>query len=131
TADFVICRSSPKFLFELAGGAQELVHTLVHVDRNSDGPGLVGNGAGDSLADPPRGVSRKFVAAAIFELVGRTHEADIAFLNQVQQVKSAIHVFLGDRNYQAEIGFDEVLLGALSFGFAMTNYSQAVAQLGE
>ena len=114
-ADFFVGRSAAQFLFELARGAQELVHALVHVNRNADGAGLVGDGARDGLANPPGGVGRELVAAAVFELVGGAHQADVAFLDQVQQVQAAVDVLLGDRNHQAEVGLDQVLLGALGF----------------
>ena len=130
-ANFVICRSTAEFLLQLARGAQELVHALVHVNGNADGAGLVGDGAGDGLADPPGGVGGKLVAAAVFELVGGAHEADIAFLDEVEQVKSAVHVFLGDGDHQAEVGLDQVFLGALGFGFAVADDGQAVLQFGK
>src|ERR1035441_8051859 len=93
-ADFVIGRYAAQFLFKLACGAQELVHALVNVHRNADGAGLVGDGARNGLANPPSGVSRKLVAAPVFKLVGGAHQADIAFLNQIQQVKATVHIFL-------------------------------------
>src|SRR5271170_907559 len=68
-ADFVVGRDAAKFLFELAGGAQELVHALVHVHRNTNGAGLVGDGARDGLANPPGCVGGELVATPVFELV--------------------------------------------------------------
>src|ERR1035441_1772043 len=130
-ANFVICRSAAQFLLQFARCPQELVHAFVHVHRDADGAGLVGDGAGYGLPDPPRGVGRKLVTAAIFELVGGAHEADIAFLDQVQEVKSAVHVFLGNGDDQAEVGLDQVLFGPLGFGFAMTDYGQAVLEFGQ
>jgi len=64
-------------------------------------------------------------------LSAAAHQTDIAFLNQVEQVQAAIDVFLGDRNDQPEIGFDQVFLGALGFDFAMTNHGGGVAQIGK
>src|ERR1700686_3367510 len=42
-----------EFLDELAAGGDQLVDRLDHVHRNADGAGLIGDGAGDGLADPP------------------------------------------------------------------------------
>ncbi len=39
------------------------------MDRNPDGPGLIGDRAGDRLADPPGGVGGELVTAPVFELV--------------------------------------------------------------
>ena len=60
-------------------------HGFDHVDRNADRAALVGHGAGDRLANPPRGVGAELEAAAIFELVDRPHQAGVAFLDQVQE----------------------------------------------
>src|SRR5262245_9815233 len=51
--DLLRRRFAPELLDELARGADELVDGLDHVHRNADGPGLVRDGAGDGLADPP------------------------------------------------------------------------------
>ena len=67
---------------------------------NANRSGLVGNGAGDGLAYPPRCVRRELIAAAILELIDRLHQADIAFLDQVEELQAAVGVFLGDRGYK-------------------------------
>src|ERR1700730_6386077 len=36
-ADFIVGRHAPQLFFELAGGAQKLIHALVHVNGNADG----------------------------------------------------------------------------------------------
>src|SRR5579884_724676 len=89
-ADFVIGGSAAEFLLELTGSAEELVHALVHVHRNADGAGLVGDGARNGLTNPPCGVGRELVAAAVFELVGGAPQADVAFLNQLEQMQAAV-----------------------------------------
>src|SRR5262249_5019544 len=45
-----------EFLHKLARGANQLVNSLDHVDRNTDGAGLVGNSTRNGLADPPGGI---------------------------------------------------------------------------
>ena len=127
--DFVVGRSAAQLFFKLTSRPQELVHRLVHVNGNADGARLIGNGARDRLADPPGRVGRKFVAAPVFEFVGGAHQADVAFLNQVQQVQAAVDVFLGHRNHQPQVGFHQIFLGALGFDFAVTDHRKRVAQL--
>jgi len=68
------------------------------VHRDADGAGLVGDGTGDRLANPPRRVGREFVTTPPFELVDRLHQTDIAFLNEVKELQAAVCVFLCDRN---------------------------------
>ena len=64
------------------------------MNGNANSPGLVRDGARDGLPDPPRRIRGKLVAAPVFELIGRAHQSDVALLDEVQQVKSAIHVLL-------------------------------------
>jgi hypothetical protein len=85
------------------------------VDRDADGAGLVGDGAGDGLPDPPRGVGGELVAAAVFEFVDRLHQADVAFLDQVEELQAAVRVLLGDRDDEAEVGLDHLGLGLMCF----------------
>ncbi len=85
---------------------------------NTDGTGLVRDGTRDGLANPPGRVGREFITAPIFELVDRLHQADIAFLNQVQELQTAVRIFLGDRNHEAQVGLDHFLLRAARLGLA-------------
>src|SRR3546814_11053036 len=62
-----------------------LFDRLDHVDRDADGAGLVGDRAGDRLENPPGGVGRELVAAAVFELIDRLHEDDITFMNKIKE----------------------------------------------
>ena len=86
--------------------------------RNTNRTGLVGNRARNRLANPPRGVGRKLVTAAIFELIHGLHQADVAFLNQIQELKTTVGVFLRDRNDETKIGFDELALRLVGFALA-------------
>ena len=92
-------------------GADDLVDRLDHVHRDADGARLVGDRAGDRLADPPGGVGRELVAAPVLELVDRLHQADVALLDQVQELQAAVGVFLGDGDHQAQVRLDHLLLG--------------------
>lgn len=89
-------RSAAVLLLELAGDRADLRDLLGHVDRHADGPRLVGQGAGDRLADPPCGIGAELVAAAPVELLGRLHQAHAAVLDQVAEGHAVMHVLLGD-----------------------------------
>ena len=74
---------------------------------------------------------REFVAAAIFELIDRLHQADIAFLDQVQELQAAIGVFLGDGDDQAQIGLDHFLLGDAGFALALLHRLDVAAEFAD
>ena len=116
---------------ELAAGADQLVDRLDHVHRDADGARLVGDRAGDRLADPPGRVGREFVAAAIFELIDRLHQADIAFLDEVEELQAAVGVFLGDRDDEAEVGLDHFLLGDARLALGLLDLVDDAAELAE
>src|ERR671917_197365 len=85
---------------------------IASFSASSSGVGsrLIGDRAGDRLPDPPRGVGRELVAAAVLELVDRLHQADVAFLDEVEELQPAVGVLLRDRHHQAEVRFHQLLL---------------------
>ncbi len=97
--------------------------------RNADGAGLVGDRARDGLANPPRGVRGELVAAAPLEFVDGFHQADVAFLNQVEELQSAVRVLLRDRYDQAKVRFDQFFLRLFGFRFAANDHLNRALQL--
>src|SRR5829696_1578626 len=95
---------------ELALRAADLVELLDHVDRDADRAGLVGERAGDRLADPPRRVGGELEALAVVELLRGAHQAERALLDEVQERQALVAVVLGDRDDQAQVGLDHLLL---------------------
>ena len=86
---------APVLLEEAAVLAHQLVDGLHHVHRYADGAGLVGYGPGDGLTYPPSGIGAELVTLAVIELLHGADEADVAFLNQVQQGHATPDVLLG------------------------------------
>ena len=80
------CGFATQFLNEAPARTDLLVDRLDHVHGHADRARLVGDGSGDGLPNPPRGVRREFVAATPFKLLDRLHEPDIALLNQVEEL---------------------------------------------
>src|SRR5271154_5458631 len=119
-----------KLLHELTAGADELVDGLDHVHRDTDGAGLVRDGAGDGLTDPPGGIGREFVTATVLELVDGLHEADVALLNEVEELKTAVGVLLRDGDDEAKVGLDELALGALGIHVALDHLALRALEVG-
>ena len=103
--------SRPELGDELALGAADLVELLDDVDRDADRARLVGQRAGDRLADPPGRVGRELEALAVVELLRRADEAERALLDEVQERQALVAVVLGDRDDQAQVRLDHLLLG--------------------
>jgi hypothetical protein len=62
------------------------------------------------LADPPGRVRRELVALAPVELLGGAHEADRPLLDQVEERQPLVAVALGDRDDEAQVRLDHLLL---------------------
>src|SRR5262249_19781026 len=107
----------------------QLVDRLDHVDRDADGPRLIGDRARDRLANPPRRVGRELVPAAVLELVDRLHQTDVAFLNQVEELQPAVGVLLRNRDDQPQVGFDELLFRLLGLPLAAHDRVERPLQL--
>ena len=105
--------SRPELADQHALGAADLVELLDDVDRDPDRAALVGERAGDRLADPPGGVGRELEAAAPVELLDGAHQAERALLDQVEEGQAAAAVALGDRDDEPQVGLDHLLLGRL------------------
>src|SRR3954454_5121871 len=73
-------RLAIQLLCEHAAGTHDLAYLLGHVDREPDGPPLIGERTRDRLPDPPRRVGRKLVAQLVVELLDRADQAEIALL---------------------------------------------------
>ena len=103
------------FLNELLLNTHQFVDGLDHVDRDTNGACLVSNRTGDGLADPPGSVGGKLVTAAVFKFFYSLHEAHVAFLNKVEEGEATVGVFLGDRDDEAQVGFNHFCLCLVGF----------------
>ncbi len=85
--------------------------------RDADGAGLVGDGPGDGLADPPRGVGGELIPPSVVELLHRPNEPDVPLLGQIEERHPVRRVPLGDRDHQAKVRLDQPLPGQPAIGF--------------
>jgi hypothetical protein len=99
------------------------------VDRDADRPRLVGDRAGDRLADPPRRVGRELVAAAVLELVDAFIRPMLPFLNQVAELQPAVRILFAIEDDQPEVGLDQLLLRLLRPVLAAQNRVERLLQL--
>ncbi len=76
--------------------------------RQANNTTLLGQGACDALSDPPRGVRAELAATAVVELFHGLHQAQVTFLDQVQEWYPLAHVALGDTHHQPCVGLDQV-----------------------
>ena len=111
-------RLAAQALHQQARHPLQLVDRLHHMDRDANRPALVGNRTRQRLPNPPRRVSRELEAALVFELVYRPHQANIAFLDKVEESQPVVRVTLGKAHHQPQVGFRQFLLGAPALGLA-------------
>src|SRR5262249_22847651 len=90
----------------------------------TNGASLIGDGASDRLSDPPGRIGGKLITAAPLKLVNRFHQADIAFLYQIQKLQTAIRILLGDRDHQTQIRLNQFALCLTGLLFAGRNRLQ-------
>jgi hypothetical protein len=109
-ADLLGSGLAAEFLEQLALDAHEFVDGLDHMHRDADGARLVGDGARDGLADPPRRVRGELEALRVVELLDRADQAQVAFLDKVQEQHAAAHIALCDGDDQAQVRLDKLLL---------------------
>src|SRR6516164_937390 len=75
------------YLFEhLPTRTHDLVDNLNHVNGHTNGARLIRERAADRLSNPPGGVGRKLKSAPILEFVDGLQQADVAFLDQVEEL---------------------------------------------
>src|SRR6266403_2008492 len=115
----------------LARLTHDFADALHHVDGDADRARLVGDRARDRLPDPPRGIGRELVAAAILEFVDRLHQADIAFLDQVEELQAAVGVFLGDGDDEAQVRLHHLFLGLPRLALALLHHLHDLAELAD
>ena len=98
---------------------------------DADGARLIGERAADRLPDPPGGIGRKLIAAPVVKLVDRPHQADVAFLNEVEELQTAVGVFLGDRDDEAQVCLHHFLLRLARLALALLHYMHDLAELAD
>ena len=83
--------------------------------------GLIRDRSRNCLSNPPRSVRGKLVSASIFKFINRLHQADIAFLNKVQELKPTIGVFFRNGDDEAEVCLNHFLFRTTRPGFTHTH----------
>src|SRR5512137_2200883 len=89
--------------------------------RHADHAGTVGDAPGHGLADPPRRVRREPEPAAILEAIHRLDQADVAFLEQIEQGDPASPISLRHRDDESKIRLDELPLGLTDYAVLLVD----------
>ena len=88
---------------QLAGNFLDLGNRFYHMHRNPDGSCLVGNGTGNCLPNPPGCIGGKLKALRVVELLYGLDQAEVALLNQVEELHAAAEVTLRDADDEAQV----------------------------
>src|SRR5215213_3138688 len=84
------------------------------MDRDTDDAAIVGNRTSHCLPDPPRGVRAELEAAPPVELLDGAKEAEVTFLDQVDQGHPAVGVASRDAHHQAQVCGAQVIPSPLT-----------------
>ena len=104
-----------QFTLEIAAGRRDLVQLLDHVDGKADDATLLRDAAGDGLPHPPGGIRRELEALGVVELLDGADQAGVALLHEVEHRHLRPGVLARDRDDEAQVRLDELLLRALAF----------------
>ena len=99
------------------------------MNGDTNRPGLIGDGPGDGLADPPGRIGAELIAALVFEFIHRFHQPDIPLLDQVQELQAPVGIFFGDGDHQTQVGLDQLIFGQLGLRFPVLDCLQGAFQL--
>ena len=83
------------------------------MDRDTDRSCLVGNGSGDSLADPPCGIRTELISLPVIEFFYCLDKTQISLLDQIQKQHPTSHIALRNADYETQVGFRKLFLGFL------------------
>src|SRR5262249_40749706 len=81
--------------------------------------------------NPPGSVGRELEATSIFELVNGLHQADVAFLDQVEKWQAPVDVFLCDRDDEAQVCLHHLLLGLERLALASLHRVHNLSELAD
>ena len=92
--------------------------------RHPDGPGLVGDGSGDGLPNPPGGICRELVSLCPVKFIYGADQAGVTLLNQVQNVQASAGIFFRDGHNQSQVCLGQLVLCLLvAFGDSLGKFN--------
>src|SRR5215469_6647095 len=115
----------------LPSRTHDLVDQLYHVNGHTNGARLILKRAADRLPNPPGSVGRELEATSIFELVDCLHQADVAFLDQVEELQATVDVFLCDCDDEAQVRLHHLLLSLARLALALLHHVNNLAELAD
>ncbi|CAB4807983.1 unannotated protein [freshwater metagenome] len=101
---------------QLCGALIDEAVLLANMRGHADGARCVVDRAANGLANPPCCVGAELEALGVVELLDRFHQADVAFLNQVEQAKTVTIETLGDADHQTQVALNKCLAGGCCGG---------------
>ncbi len=101
----------PNFCSSLVHQTIQMPDAIYHMNRHTDGTSLVRNRAGDGLANPPGGVGGKTKTTLVFIFLNGFHQAQIAFLDQIQKGYTAPNITFRNADHQTGVRFNQMGTG--------------------
>src|SRR5437764_8492077 len=106
---FCLGRLPSQVLLQARPQARESREGIAQVHREPDGAPLVGDGAGDGLADPPEGMRAELESPRSVKFLDGAQQTQVALLNKVFQWQALSLIAFGNAHHQLQVGLDELL----------------------
>src|SRR5918995_2757615 len=109
--ELFLVRVPPELDAQGVFGTAHPVDGVDDVGGQADGAGMIGDGAGHALPDPPRRVRREAIPHLGVELLDGPYQAGVPLLDQILERHAPPPVLLGDRDHEPQVRLDELLTG--------------------
>ena len=93
--------------------AQTGIDVLDNVNWQTDDTGLVHDPALDALSDPPGRIGRETKPALRIKFLHSVDQAEVSFLNKIQERQTAVDIAARNLDYQPEVALDHTLASGL------------------
>ena len=110
-SDFLSTRFMAVSMEQLAGNLLDAVNGFNHMNRDTDSTRLVGNRTGNCLTNPPGCVGRELKALGMVELFDCLNQAEVTFLNQIEELHTTSDITFCNRNDQTQVCFTQTFSG--------------------
>src|SRR5690348_4780501 len=102
-----------KFLHQPLTLASNAIESSIDIDWQANSAALISHSSTNRLTNPPGSVSAEAVPAAPVIALDGSHQANVTFLDEIEQRQTPANVALGDTYHQTQVRQYKLLHGVL------------------